>query len=64
MSLLTPMVAQEIAEEVRAVYQNALIQKGIGTRYESNSSRAALHVHQQYPCESCRGHALDQLTTY
>lgn len=64
MSLLTPVVAREIAEEVRAVYQNALIQKGIGTRYESESSRAALHVHDNYPCESCRGHALDELTSY
>lgn len=64
MGLLTPVVAREIAEEVRAVYQNALITKGIATRYESERSAAHIHIHDSYPCERCRAFALDEQTSY
>lgn len=62
--LLTPIVAREIAEEVRAVYQNALIEKGIGSRYESDSSAARIHMHDNSPCQGCREHTLDGVISY
>ena len=62
--LLTPVMAKEIAEEIRAVYQNALIAKGIGTRYEGNSSEARIHLHAGSPCGMCRDHTLDGKTSY
>lgn len=64
MGLLTPVLAREIAEEVRAVYQNALIARGIGTRFESNSSTARIHVHDGSPCSTCREHTLDGASVY
>ena len=62
--LLNPVIAREIAEEVRAVYQNALIEHGIATRFESESSRAQVHLHIESPCMTCRNHALNGVTSY
>lgn len=64
LGLLTPMIAQEIAEEIRTVFQNALIQKGIATRYEGDQSVARVHVHNESPCMGCREHTLDGMTNY
>lgn len=64
MGFLTPIIAQEIAEEVRTVFQNALIQKGIASRYDNDKSVARIHVHNEDPCYQCRDHCRDGLTTY
>jgi hypothetical protein len=62
--LLTAIVAKEMAEEVRAVFQNLMVQKGMSSRYESEASVALVHLHTASPCGTCREHTLDNLTNY
>lgn len=67
LSLLTPVMQREIAEEVRAVFQNALIVKGVSTRYESERSAASVHFHNSSGGDACIGCirlAQDDLSTY